>query len=255
MRLFFQNLAVSFGMYSKIPMPHFEWNEKNMRYAMCFFPFIGAVLGGITIGVYFLLGYIGLGRMASAAVMVVLPIIITGGIHIDGLLDTADAISSYQTRERRLEILKDSHAGAFAIIFGIGYFILDYGFKTELDLRSVLLVAVGYMLSRALSALAVVSFNCASKSGLVKTFSDSAAKKAVQVSSIIYMLIAAALMLYISPVVGAICIVMTALVFLYYRLMSYSRFGGINGDLAGYFVQVCELFILMAAVIGGRVCF
>jgi adenosylcobinamide-GDP ribazoletransferase len=47
--------------------------------------------------------------------MVVAPIIITGGIHMDGFLDTQDALSSYQPRERRLEILKDSHAGAFAI--------------------------------------------------------------------------------------------------------------------------------------------
>ena len=48
--------------------------------------------------------------------MVVAPIIITGGIHMDGFLDTQDALGSYQPRERRLEILKDSHAGAFAII-------------------------------------------------------------------------------------------------------------------------------------------
>ena len=54
---------------------------------------------------------------------VLIPVLVTGGIHLDGLLDTADALSSWQTRERRLEILKDSHAGAFAIIVCCGYFL------------------------------------------------------------------------------------------------------------------------------------
>lgn len=53
---------------------------------------------------------------------------VTGGIHLDGLLDTADALSSYKTKEEKLEILKDSHAGAFAIIIGICWFVLVSGF-------------------------------------------------------------------------------------------------------------------------------
>ena len=56
-----------------------------------------------------------------------IPIIITGGIHLDGLLDTADALSSYKSMEEKLEILKDSHTGAFAIIVGGAWFILALG--------------------------------------------------------------------------------------------------------------------------------
>ena len=51
-----------------------------------------------------------------AVILTVIPVFVTGGIHVDGLLDTSDALSSWQERTRRLEILKDSHAGAFAII-------------------------------------------------------------------------------------------------------------------------------------------
>ena len=40
-----QTIAVAFAMFSAIPVPQFEWNEKNMRYAMCAFPLIGAVIG------------------------------------------------------------------------------------------------------------------------------------------------------------------------------------------------------------------
>lgn len=66
-------------------------------------------------------------KSAFTAVLILIPVLITGGIHLDGLLDTADALSSYKTKEEKLEILKDSHAGAFAIIIGICWFVLDFG--------------------------------------------------------------------------------------------------------------------------------
>ena len=61
----------------------------------------------------------------TAVVLVLVPVIVTGGIHVDGLLDTSDALSSWRDREKRLEILKDSHAGAFAVITACVYF---YGY-------------------------------------------------------------------------------------------------------------------------------
>ena len=256
MKLFFQNLAVAFAMYSKIPMPHFEWNEKNMKYSMCFFPLIGAVIGGIMIGLYCLLNMLALPASAKAAIFVIVPVIISGGLHVDGLLDTSDAISSFQTMERRLEILKDTHAGAFAIIIGVLYFIVDFGFKFDLSLRVVLVIACGYMVSRGLSAFAVVSFRKAGtkSEGLVKTFSKNSAKSVVRVVSLIYVLVGCGLMLYVNLTVGICAIIATAIAFVYYRIMAYKRFGGINGDLAGYFTQVCELLILIAAVIGDKLC-
>ena len=42
-----QTIAVAFAMFSALPVPQFEWNEKNMRYAMCAFPLIGLVCGGL----------------------------------------------------------------------------------------------------------------------------------------------------------------------------------------------------------------
>ena len=54
-----------------------------------------------------------------------LPLLVTGGIHLDGFLDVADARSSHQSRARKLEILKDSHVGAFAVI-AMGCYLLLY---------------------------------------------------------------------------------------------------------------------------------
>ena len=54
-----KSICVAFSMYSKIPMPRVEWNEKNMKYAMCFFPLVGAVIGGLMLLVRFLCGRFG----------------------------------------------------------------------------------------------------------------------------------------------------------------------------------------------------
>ena len=99
-------------MYSKIPMPQFEWKEEDMRYMLCFFPWIGAVIG-ICLWLWAVLcEKAGIGMLAFTTIGSVIPILITGGFHVDGFMDTMDAFHSYQPREKKLEILKDSHIGA-----------------------------------------------------------------------------------------------------------------------------------------------
>ena len=91
-----RSFFIAFSMYSKIPMPRTDWTKESMRYAMCFFPVIGAVIGGLLYLWIYLTGD-STGSLFRAAVAVLIPIIITGGIHLDGLLDTADALSSYKS--------------------------------------------------------------------------------------------------------------------------------------------------------------
>ena len=90
-----KSICVAFSMYSKIPMPRVEWNEKNMKYAMCFFPLVGAVIGGLMLLVRFLCGRFGFNTSVYAVVMTALPVLVSGGIHTDGFIDTVDALSSY----------------------------------------------------------------------------------------------------------------------------------------------------------------
>ena len=114
-------------MFSKIPMPQAEWTEENMKYMLCFFPFIGTAIGIVLLAAEWICRYLGFGNSFTAMVLVLVPVILTGGIHIDGLLDTSDALSSWRDREKRLEILKDSHAGAFAVITACVYFFVLFG--------------------------------------------------------------------------------------------------------------------------------
>ena len=79
-----ETFIVAFSMFSAIPMPQIMWNEKNMKYAMCAFPFIGAVIGVLLCIWQSVSNIFGFGNMFFSAVFTVIPVVITGGIHIDG---------------------------------------------------------------------------------------------------------------------------------------------------------------------------
>ena len=113
-----QTIAVAFAMFSALPMPQFDWNEKNMRYALCAFPLVGVVCGVL----WCVCGVLPLPAAARAAGFCLVPVWVTGGIHLDGYVDTCDALSSYGDTAKKLEILKDPHCGAFAVIRLCSYF-------------------------------------------------------------------------------------------------------------------------------------
>jgi len=247
-----ESLIIAFSMYSKLPMPRVEWSKKGMRYSMCFFPLVGGVIGLCSVGIYFGMRALNFGTMLMAAVLTVLPILLNGGIHMDGFLDTVDARRSYKPKEEKLKILKDPHAGAFAIIYGGVYFLLTFGAFCEIDAKEIGTIAVGYVFSRILSGLSVVIFPKAKEEGSVAAFADAARRR---VKGILFaeLVLCGGVALWIDPVAGAVCIAVSGCTFLYYRLMALRQFGGIIGDLAGYFLQLCELFWLISVVVTGRI--
>lgn len=255
---------IAVSMYSKIPVPQFEWEEKSMRYALAFFPLVGIIIGALQLLLFYVYRRNGLNGGIYAALATALPIAVTGGIHMDGYCDTIDALSSHQSKERRLEILKDANVGAFAVIWAVLYFVLYYGawssiasnaagiaietaMKTEN--KTVWLIAAGYVTSRALSGLAAVLFQNANKKGTLAAFSGSAGKGFVCTALILVLITASIFQIIVSPQTGVLILVGELLFFLYYHHMSKNYFGGITGDLAGWFLQCAELLMLYLTVI------
>ena len=96
-----KSLAVALSMYSKIPVPAVEWKEENMKYAMCFFREVGGGAGAVQyLAAAVLLGFTGCGTVLFSAVMTLIPVLVTGGIHLDGFADTTDALASWGNREK-----------------------------------------------------------------------------------------------------------------------------------------------------------
>ncbi len=252
---FLEPMIVAFSMYSKIPMPRIEWNKENMKYTMCFFPLIGVVTGVlIYLAGMFLDGNIfpkvNSGRLMFAAVMTLIPVFVSGGIHLDGFMDTTDARSSYGDREKKLAILKDSHVGAFAVIGCSFYLILSAGAWSEIDAKGIVVMAMAFVLERAFSGLAAVNFKGARKDGMLTAFREPARKRTVTVVLAAEAVISAIVMCYLWLPVGLLCSLGAVLTFVYYYKMAMKEFGGTTGDLAGWFLQTCELVMLMLTVVG-----
>lgn len=232
---------IALSMYSRIPVPRVGWEKENMRYAMCFFPMIGVVIGAVMYLAGWLLDKTSVGGLFRGVVFTLIPIIITGGIHMDGFMDTMDALGSWGDREKKLEILKDSHAGAFAIL-GMGcYLMWSVAVWSELPAEVLRVCGVSFVLSRALSGFSVVTFPAARNSGLLKMFQDGAQKKVVRITMCLYVAAAVIMMAVMNAraMTGAVTGVMIA--FLYYIVVSRKQFGGVTGDLAGFFLETAEL--------------
>ncbi len=249
-----KSFVIAFSMYSRIPMPRLEWNKQSMRYSMAFFPLIGVVIGGLSLLVWWLCRLLGFGVLLQSALLCALPVAVTGGIHLDGYCDTVDALSSRQPRERKLEILKDPHTGAFAVLFCCVYFLLQFGLYTEIaTVWQMLLTGLGFVLSRGCSVAALLTFRSAKRSGTLYLFSSRAQRRGVLISACCYI----AATLFCSAMINIVTMLIIAaavlLLFGYYRWMSYRQFGGVTGDLAGWFLQVCELGILAAVVLSSKI--
>lgn len=99
-----KSIAAAFSMYSAIPMPYIEWDEKTMRYAFCYFPLVGAVIGLCEYLAFILLDMASVGIMLKSCVAAVLPVIISGGIHIDGLWILQTPLAPTQTGKKSLRL-------------------------------------------------------------------------------------------------------------------------------------------------------
>ena len=248
-----KSLASAFLMYSRIPMPQVEWKEENRRYALCFFPLIGAVIGALFLLWQYVCKMFNAGDLLKGAVSAVIPLVVTGGIHMDGFCDVIDANSSCADREKKLQIMSDPHIGSFAAMWFCVYLILQTALLAEIKIfGTAVIVACGYVLSRALSGLAAVTFKGAKKDGALQSFAKPAHKKVTVSVLILITVLTAAGMLMTDIISGGLALLCVVMIFIYYRISSYKNFGGITGDTAGWFLQICEMAVLIAAVMGEK---
>lgn len=252
MKTFWNSLIGAFDMYSILPMPNVELSKEDVKYSMCFLPLVGAVIGAILCGWRVAYPYLCNGNFLPAVVFVIVPVIISGGVHLDGFIDVVDAICSNKTMERKLEILGDTHTGAFALIMTISYFLIALGVWSEMPIDAVPVLACGFVMSRALSGLAAILFPRAKASKRLESFEDANKKKIVGLTMGVYIVVCAVLMCYLEPLYGSVGVLGGAISFAYYYYVSKKHFGGITRAVSGYFIQVCELIIPCVVLIAWK---
>lgn len=255
MRLF-RTIAVTFALYSRIPMPHFEWKDEDMRYSIALFPWVGAVIGGVFVCVFEAAQRLQLPLTAVCLLMTAVPLLLTGGFHIDGFMDVSDALSSFGSREEKLRIMSDPHTGAFAVIrlciCGMIYIaslavVLDCGQASDL----VRVLGTGFFAARGLSAVSVLNFRSAKNEGMLYYEASCAgqSRKTNNILCVVWLALSAILMVYFHKTAGAAVMLTAAACFAWYKYKSSREFGGISGDTSGWFVTVCETSMAAAAAV------
>ncbi len=254
MKDLFRAVVAAFSTFSAIPMPHIEWNDRTLRGLLGALPLVGAVIGAVCWLYALLARVLQLPPVLSAAALTLLPLAVSGGIHMDGFADTVDALSSYGDPEKKRAILKDPHAGAFAVI-GVGcYLLLYFGLCSALPLErdTLLLLGLTHVLARAIGALAGKVLPSNGKQGMLQSFRDAASGGIVWVllGWIVLSLAASAFLL---PLAACCFLLIGTLLFFHVKNMAKKQFGGMSGDLAGYCISVGEIALLLGLVLSERV--
>lgn len=255
MKELWNSFRMAFSLYSIFPARQLEKNKENMKYILVFVPLVGAIIGALIHEWKIVSPYLLNSNLLGAVVCVMVPIFLSGGAFLDGFFRTVDALFSHQNREGKLEILKDSHGGYFAIISCVCYFFLIVGLWSEMPLDSWTVLAYGFVLSRALYGLSIVLFEHIQESKCSLYVGDKNSKAVVIVMMLIYIAVSVAGMIVTDIAVAVPCLIGAALAFAYYSYVAFHHFGGITEDIAGFFVHVCELMmpliVLLTSILTG----
>lgn len=243
---------MAFSTYSLLPESSMKPEKENTRFILLFVPIIGGIIGVL---LYFwskawpyLCDYM----ILPASLCVVVPMILSGGSHLESFVKTVDALCAHKPREKKMEILADSHGGYFAIIVCISYFLLAVGIWSEMPIDGLPILAIGFVLSRALFGLSILTLRHA-KESKCKVYVPDKTARAVEIAILLIVFaVCAFFMIQINTKVGCACLIGAVIAFIYYVITSYKHFGGITEDTAGYFLQICEIIIPLAALLAFR---
>lgn len=239
------DLLSAFALLSRLPLPNHKGTGAASAWA---WPLVGVALGAAGAAIASGALWLGVTPGVTAALVLALGAMLTGGLHEDGLSDTADGLFGGWTRERRLEIMKDSRVGSYGALALVLFTLARWSALTALLVQGgywPALIAAGAM-SRAPMALMMALLPNARGEGL-----SHATGRPSPATALLGLALAAALAVVLTGW-GAVPMVFAALgVTLWLAFTALRRIGGQTGDILGATQQLAEVACL--AVLSARV--
>lgn len=233
-------MRVAFGFLTVLPVPGGRWEPAR---AVAWYPIVGVVLGAVAGTGAFAAFEIAAPPLA-AAVTIAVWVVLTGGLHLDGLADTADAAFAPVDHERRLAILRDVHHGTFATVAVALILLLKFGALTTFDGRTAAAaVALAIIAPRAALPLVMRVFPRGRDSGFGAGSRPGATRRAAATGAAIALTAGAVTF----GVAGAAIVVGVTALGLAIAVWLRARFGGLTGDCYGAIVECTEAAALIAA--------
>jgi len=246
--------VIAFAFFTVIPMPVLDWSGKRMRLVPLMMPLVGLACGLLAFGLYTALNLATLSPFLKAVLLTLYFAVFSGGLHLDGLMDSSDAYFSRRDRERKLEIMKDSNVGAFAVLTVVFVMLLKVGVISELFAKGTRFGAPMIfipVLSRLLQSFMLHVFPSAKADGLTKIFGVLEKKNRLFLGFLFAVACAA---LLLTAGLRSLVLPSTALLYLaVFYFSSKRQFGGITGDLLGAFLELSELLMFCSLLLLGRI--
>ncbi len=241
-----KSLLLAFQFLTIIPLRIKEVSEKNLAAAMIYFPFVGLILGAWLTLINMLLGILHLPALAISIILVVALIAMTGGMHLDGLADTADAFLSGKPKEEMLKIMRDSHIGVMGVLSLVSVILLKvglfYSVGTSLKVSALILMCI---LSRWSAVWMMFLFPYARQEGKARVFMEGMNAKIFILSTITAVFLA-----FLSwRIKGVLALLIIAgCTYLWGKIIS-RKINGITGDTIGAGIELSEIIILFVVCI------
>lgn len=223
---------------------------EELPRAVVYFPLVGLLLGVVLAGLNLALTTLVVSALLINTILVISLILLTGGLHLDGLADTFDALASGKDKEGMLGVMRDPHIGTMGVLSLIGVMMLKVAILSSLDQNSKN-VALIFMcvLSRWSLILPLCLFKYARSLGKAKHFFGYLSFRGL-------ILLSLAIFLFVTFIWGqkGIIVFTAALIFAYFLNRFVNRkIGGITGDTLGAALELNEVVILMFCLIVTRI--
>jgi adenosylcobinamide-GDP ribazoletransferase len=248
-----KGLIMGIQFFTSIPIPYaVPMDRDHIERAVRTLPVLGLLQGAFYAGLlYLLLNWTPLSPLASAFFVWLALILVTGGIHLDGWMDASDAFFSFREKDKRLEIMKDPHMGAFGVLSVIVLLSARFLFIYEIVLHAVDTIYVLIMLipffSKSMTGVLTIKVRAAKEDGLGTMFKKAAGRYTLWFYPIYIAIVLAALWLVKPEAIGGavILVLMTGLFILIAARKAVKWFGGITGDVLGASIEGVEVVLWM----------
>lgn len=237
-----KQLLFALTFLTRLPIPNpYKYNEKNFASSIWLYPIVGAMIGGILILGYFGVSFITPNVEVRALILIFLYVLISGGLHLDGLADTCDGIFSGRNKERILEIMQDSRIGTFGVISLILYFLCMFIVLQVVDWQVLFIYPI---IGRASVLLGAGISKYARESGLGKVIVDSA-----NIRHVIYSVLLTIIIGGIVDIKMVISIGITFIWVIFVTLNINNKLSGITGDVMGMLIESSQCVFLLAVIL------
>lgn len=245
-----QSFLCALTFLTRIPLPRKKtFKVENFRTSIYYFPVVGLIIGIILGGSWFLLIKI-FPPLITGALLLSGNIILTGGLHLDGFMDTMDGICGGRKREEMLAIMRDSRVGALGVVGVFTLLILKFSLYAQISFNYLPLLVLTPVAGRQAVVWAQILYPYVRQQGLGSIFPVYGDVRKFAVTTGITIFIFSLFF----KVAGIIIFILVGC-FAFFLAWYFNRLlGGLTGDTYGALCELTEIFVLFIGfVLGGKI--